>query len=216
MRPLLLILLGTLLAATAAAQSSKPSATSGFAERAGPPDASPQYFPTGVFAANPVLSDFCDQWYSKHLRAMGAESLLASSADKQTRAYRFLWLRTFHHPISILLRIRPDGSGQLDSVELNGHGGFDPGTIMTTQIVEVSKDQVNQFEGFIGAADFWASPTPNQNLTGRDGAQWILEGVKEQKYHVVDRWTPKDGAYREACLYLLGLSKIEVNKGEIY
>jgi hypothetical protein len=216
MQLLILIFISILPGIAPLAQSSKPQPAATFAESAGPPDANPQYFPTGVFAANPDLSDFCARWYSKHLRAMGAESLLSASTDKQTRAYRFLWLRTFHHPIASLLRIRPDGSGQLDSVKLTGAGGYEPGGILTTQSVEISKEQVDKFEALISAADFWASPTPDLNTSGKDGALWILEGVKEQKYHVVDRWTPKDGAYREACLYLLGLSKIEVNKKEIY
>lgn len=216
MRALILILLGILLALSTAAQSSKPEPAAGFSESEGPADANPQYFPAGVFATSPEISDFCARWYSKHLRAMGAESLLAASTDKHTRAYRFLWLRTFHHPIAVLLRIRPDGSGQLNSVELNGYGGYGPGTILTTQIAELSKDQVDKFEGLISAAEFWASPTVDQNRRGTDGAQWILEGVEDEKYHVVDRWTPKDGTFRKACLYLLGLSKIEVEKKEIY
>jgi hypothetical protein len=59
-------------------------------------------------------------------------------------------------------------------------------------------------------------PVDPQAKRGFDGAQWILEGVKDQKYHVVDRWTPRDGAFREACLYLLKLSQIGISPKEVY
>jgi hypothetical protein len=50
----------------------------------------------------------------------------------------------------------------------------------------------------------------------RDGAEWILEGARDGRYHVVARLSPQDGTYREACLYLLNLSKIEVEANWVY
>lgn len=47
---------------------------------------------------------------------------------------------------------------------------------------------------------------------GNDGAEWILEGVNGGRYHVVDRWTPGAGAYREACLYLLKISDLGIDE----
>lgn len=59
---------------------------------------------------------------------------------------------------------------------------------------------------------------PEIDDSGLDGAQWILEGVKEGRYHVVDRWTPQIGDFREACLYLLKLSNpsIDLSREDIY
>jgi hypothetical protein len=208
MRILALTCLSIILGASAFSQSSKPTFAPGFAESMGPPDANPQYFPKGVFDPTPELADFCARWYAKHLRAMNAESLLKKAADKQARAYRFLWLPTFHHSISVLLTVRPDGSGQLSSVELSGKGGYEPGSMLATKIVELSKDQVNQFNAMSGIVDFWTAPTVDPQRQGDDGSEWILEGVKDQKYHVVTRWTPKDGPFRDACLYLLKESQI--------
>ena len=53
-------------------------------------------------------------------------------------------------------------------------------------------------------------PTEDSRL-GNDGAQWILEGMKDGRYHVVDRWSPDGGDYRAACLHLLKLSGLGVN-----
>ena len=41
--------------------------------------------------------------------------------------------------------------------------------------------------------------------------EWILEGVSEGRYHAVDRWTPRDGDFREACIYLLELAGVETD-----
>jgi hypothetical protein len=203
-------------AATASAQSSQSEHMRAFVEAAGPPDANPQYFPVGVFSDDPDRSEFRARWYAKHLRAMGEESLLSAAANNEFLGYRFLWLRTFHHPIAMKLRIRPGGSGQLTSTEMTSAGGYDPGKPLTTQIMELSKEQVDQFETLVRASDFWALPTSDPVLGARDGAQWILEGVRDRKYHVADRWTPKDGTFREACLYLLKLSQIKVSPKEVY
>jgi hypothetical protein len=36
-----------------------------------------------------------------------------------------------------------------------------------------------------------------------DGARWILEDVRDGKYHLVDRWSPDTGTFREAALLLV-------------
>jgi hypothetical protein len=60
-------------------------------------------------------------------------------------------------------------------------------------------------------ADFW-NMTPNELPRGLDGANWIIEGAKKGKYHIVDRWSPEDGPFREAALYLINLSKLKIDK----
>lgn len=54
----------------------------------------PAYFPTDA------VSKFQTEWYSKHLAAMKEASLYASENDA-VESYRFLWLRSFHHPVAV-------------------------------------------------------------------------------------------------------------------
>ena len=42
----------------------------------------------------------------------------------------------------------------------------------------------------------------------------VIEGVKKGKYHMVDRWCPEEGAFREAALLLIKLSRLKID--EIY
>jgi hypothetical protein len=184
-----------------------------------PPDVNPKYFPAGVFSEYPDISDSRSRWYAKHLRAMSEPSLLDAAKNNSSDSYRFLWLRTFRQPIAIRLTIRPDGTAQLTGIELTGKGGYDPGIVATTQIVELSQDQVHQFQDLLQTTEYWSMPTVDSKLHEeliRDGAEWILEGVRDGRCHVVARLSPKNETYREACLYLLKLSKIEVEANQVY
>jgi hypothetical protein len=149
------------------------------------------------------------------LRAAHEPSLLDMARDKSVLIYRFDWLRTFHQPIIVRLVVNQDGIGRVTAIEMTGQGGFAPGVIAKKQTLEVSKQDVAHFQGLTKAILYWTMPT-EAGPVGNDGAQWILEGVQSGQYHVVVRWTPKVGPYREACLYMLRLSKIDVNPKQIY
>jgi len=55
-------------------------------------------------------------------------------------------------------------------------------------------------------------------VLGVDGARWVLEGVKNGEYHVVDRWSPEAAGDKVAssqefarlCRYFLRLGKVDV------
>jgi len=42
---------------------------------------------------------------------------------------------------------------------------------------------------------------------GNDGSEWIIEGVKNKKYHMVTRWTPS-GNFRSVGEYLISISRV--------
>src|SRR5215471_17992706 len=71
------------------------------------------YFPPEALNQNAKLDDFKVQWYSKFLNAMHEPSLWEMPKTQKTKTYRFLWLRSFHHPVSVRLDVNSDGSGLL-------------------------------------------------------------------------------------------------------
>jgi len=163
------------------------------------------YFPVKAFDDGWRGTDGSfDEWYGKHLRAMGESSLL-DIKNGDTEIYRFLWLRTFDHPISVRIE-RTAYSFRLTSIELNGAGGYEPGRKLRTDNVEIFSDQWCHLTSLLDRAKFWSEPTVDPDLPGNDGSQWILEGVNDERYHIVDRWTPQNGGIRDACIYLLRLS----------
>jgi hypothetical protein len=183
-----------------------------------PPDANPQYFPEGIFddsSDSGSFKDFKARWYSTYLRAMHEPSLLEESKDGSLTAYRFLWLRTFRHPIAVRLMVRVDGTGSLSGKVTSGAGGYEAGNMTWNESVDISEAHVEQFIGFSQKAEFWTSRTRG-SVGGADGAQWIMEGVHNGIYHVVDRWSPTKDDYATMCLFLLRLSKIPVNAKDVY
>jgi hypothetical protein len=155
-------------------------------------------------------------WAPQHLIAMKEPSLFAQ--EKATREeYRFLWLRTFDKPIAI--RIWSDAPGaQMRVVRLSGAGGYDPGHIESDTTIKISPEDWKRFRDCIAKAQFWQMPTkqPLEEELGFDGSQWILEAREAAKYHVVDRWSPREGAYSDCCRLLVTLAKLQIPKDEFY
>lgn len=138
-------------------------------------------------------------WYSKRLRDLKESPLLSLTDEDET--YRFLWLRSFHNPIAI--HISKTGSRPFMVVkELRRMDRNDPREFLEEHSRSFTIPEWNGFMLRLEVARYWQLPA-NESLFAEDGAQWILEGYREGRYHVVDRQTPAAGAYRDACLYLL-------------
>jgi hypothetical protein len=147
--------------------------------------------------------------YGRYLQAMEEPSLLDPvEADKEI--YRFLWLRTFDHPMSVRIE-RSLTETKLIFTELSGRGGYDPGTIIRHEEKSIDDTLWCGFFTLIDQADHWKLGEDKEG-GGQDGAQWIVEGVREGRYHLVDRQSPSESDYREACLYLLQMAGVDPEK----
>jgi len=183
------------------------SAETGLATNVTPQQES--YFPDGIFDQKVETNNFIYQWYSKQLKALGEPSLYKQQGDKSKQIFRFIWLRTFHNPISIRLEVnKNDGSGTLYVKMLDGAGGYDPGKIKEDFKKHISKEDVNRLIKLLERENFWKLSTKG-GLKGFDGAQWIIEGLQDGKYHLVDRWSPNEGV-KDIGLFFLELSGLKV------
>ncbi len=167
-----------------------------------PPDKNPRYFPPGVFTETGDNGDFKAHWFGSSLRALKEPSIseVAAGADS---VYRFLWLRTFHYPIAVRIILRRNGTGTLTVKMSNGQGGYEPGTMIVNSSRALTSKETAPILELVAALDFWHAPTEPANpiapdgtvQVGLDGAQWILEGLQNGKYHVIDRWSPKKALF---------------------
>ncbi|HZS04476.1 MAG TPA: hypothetical protein VFD58_06540 [Blastocatellia bacterium] len=90
------------------------------------------FFPAGKLDSRPQAEQFVVEWYSEHLKAMAEPSLLTLSGV-QIECYRFLWLRSFHHPVAV--RIWREGNDRfIVAKELDGAGGYEPGRLVINQV----------------------------------------------------------------------------------
>lgn len=149
-------------------------------------------------------------WYSKHLKAL-EEPVLSDTLP--TKIFRFTWLRTFHNPIVIGIENLNDSISLYWKVS-DRAGGYEPGKIIEHERKLLTQNEWNAFTIEINGLNYWNLPSAYHGLSGKDGAQWILEGKELGKYHVVDRWLGRE--IEELCLELLGLTNLKIKKKDIY
>jgi hypothetical protein len=171
------------------------------------------YFPPGS------LDDFHVQWYSKQLKALHEPSLWElSQKDPGAEVYRFLYLRTCNHPISVRLTVTKTGSGWLYAHMTSGTGGYAPGGIRRVNHSWQTHSKTQSLLASFDTAGFWTLSTiETTTRVGLDGAQWVFEGVRNGQYHVVDRWSPEQGdRLRETGVLALKLARFRLRLREIY
>jgi hypothetical protein len=162
------------------------------------------FFPAGAFDPNNVkLDSFKSRWYSEQLTALKEPSLFDARQNGTVQSYRFLWLRTFHHPVTIRILIHADGSGTVITKMSDGAGGYKPGKLIVDKTESLSPDRVKKLGEKIQRLGYWKLPLRDTNREGLDGSQWVIEAVDHGTYHLVDRWSPENGPVRELGLYFI-------------
>lgn len=163
-----------------------------------------QYIPRDTFAKSyPGSDEARRRWYSTSLLRMAEPSL--SCGDWQgVETYRFLWLQSFAHPIAVRVT-RQGRRTELLAVQLSGIGGGDPGAVLQRVRKELSIVDWGLLESALWRSGFWSLPTSG-NMYGLHGEQWVVEGRRNESYHIVDRWSPPEGAYRDLGLFFFDLA----------
>ncbi len=164
-----------------------------------------QFFPGGGF------SDFEANWYGEALTRMEEPPLAGS--PRELKVFRFMLLPTWGHPVAVRLTIR-DGQGTIEAKRLGGFGGYDPGMLVDSGSVSLSDAQVTAFLTLFGKLGFERLGTRDRER-GKDGSEWILEAAENGSYHVVVRWSPRDGTAKRgltdfvaACEWLFRTSPL--------
>lgn len=153
-----------------------------------------------------------EDWYGSHLRAMAEHPLCHrdGALDAATETYRLTWLPSFHHSIVVRVDRRENGY-RFEAKQESGAGGYEAGHLARDTAFALSAADAEMFKHLLAAAAFWTLPSipPPSNDVGGDGAQWVVEGQRGTRYHVVDRWSPHDSAdahYRRLAEWLLAKS----------
>ena len=156
---------------------------------------------------------FVNTWFSKQLTGLDEPKLYK---DYNFETYRFTWLRTFHNPISIRLEKR-DNEYLLFVKRANGAGGYSPGKLVQNDTIRITENQWDNVISKIYNLNFWEIPTVEKsNLIVMDGAEWIFEARKNDKYNMVYRQSGKGTEIKELCMMLYDLSGLKIKKKEIY
>jgi hypothetical protein len=171
------------------------------------------YFPADAFG-----DEFLREWFSTVLLRLNEPSLYERSKPVSSQSYRFLWIRAFHHPVSIRFDVGRDGIAVLTVKVASGNGGPSPGHLIENRTRRITKERTAWFLGQINALEFWTLRSRyNSQPPGPDGAEWVIEGIKDGNYIVVSRSPPENGAVRSLGLALaLDLANLKIPSKEIY
>ncbi|MDB5438517.1 MAG: hypothetical protein JWM33_944 [Caulobacteraceae bacterium] len=163
--------------------------------------------PPSALGSMPVVSPFENTWFSQQLSAAKEPSLSSPETTSEQGAgdrLRFTWLRSFHPPVIVRLEGVGTKAPHLIAKQLSGTGGYDPGSVDMSLDRALTAQEGQALTDALSAAKLTTLP-PECSL-GLDGASWLVELADSKGYHLIKRWSPKEGEVRTLGLFLLGLT----------
>ncbi|MGD9155418.1 MAG: hypothetical protein PVG90_07945 [Bacillota bacterium] len=168
--------------------------------------AAPVYFPKGIFSRFAEADRSNARRYTRYLLALREPSLYGMKRNPKAVQFRFLCLRMFDQPFAIRVKALANGGGRLYFKASDGTGGYRPGNLVTQKTVKLNKTQMQSCLSKFTRYHFLRLLSQANNLDGYDRVPWVLEGVLNGKYNLVERLSPSHGSVRKLGLYMLKLS----------
>lgn len=188
------------------------------------------YFPDQIFAGKRTRDNsFYTRYYSKFLNGFGEPSLYEDTSKHES--YRFLYVPSWDYAISVRITKINNNSFELDckqgtlsksKIDSNKDSMILKLSIKSTLRCAELKSywdttkiyQWDTVEQKLANASFWNLPTTSDSVDAVDGTMYVLEGIKNENYHVVHRLSPekikyfKGDQFREICLHFLKLASV--------
>lgn len=134
-----------------------------------------EFFPCGMFYdAGDHAS--CEDWYGKHLKALG-ELPLHRMVEQDAEIYRLLLLPTFTRPLCVRIEHRP-AETRLMAARLSGRGGYEPGVVDKKQERLVKQAEWERARQILARPALWQTPRQNSRHYTLDGTVWVLEHAR--------------------------------------
>jgi len=134
------------------------------------------------------LSKAINEWYSQELFALDEEAIY----DSKSQIYRFSYFPSFSDPFVVRIEIKSDGTADVYYKIGKGNAYGDGGGISKSKTAKLSIDETNEFLELLDRTKFWELTTEDDDI-GLDGYDVCIEGVKDEAYHIINRWCPDSG-----------------------
>jgi hypothetical protein len=172
--------------------------------------AAPEFFPM----------ELAQTYFAPYLRKMEEPSLYAMRNDTNLTVYRFLYLRSFHDPISI--RVQPQGEHAIIKIARLKGPRLPEAKKLPDMTLSTNKAIITNLAKILEESGFWRAPSGEEPM-GVDGAFWVLEALDRGRYHVMDRWSPDEDLerrklqpFKETCLHFLRLGQLDLATERVY
>ena len=145
-------------------------------------------------------------------------------SNPKVEIYRIFVSPTFSHALSIRI-VKQDKEYFLIAKYLSGQVGYDWGKLKGEKKRRIKEKEWQKLLDLLKEASFWQLPSnekePEPNEKGEeticlDNTNWYLEGVKDGKYHVVDRYCPESQGFKAIGLYMVKISKLGVKESDLH
>jgi hypothetical protein len=156
------------------------------------------YFPPKTFTS--ADAEFQIRWFTLSMYRLGEKPLWPASGEAPT-TYRLTYIPSgmiqlpygpvstpaFSGPTAITFSLLPDGSARV--AIRTSYFSRDGSSSEVDETRSATDNQLQQFFAQLEKANFWTTPTelPRTNVQGAD---WVMEGVKDGKYRTVARRCP--------------------------
>ena len=151
--------------------------------------------------------------YTRQLKRLNEPGLYTKQVDSGVTIYRFTWLRSFHHPVSIRLECHGD-KHILYWKEGKGAGGYAPKSIKRNGKKRLNIREAKACLQMIDSMQLDTLPHVNYMLK-YDGATWVLERKVANGYKAYSTNIP-DQKFQQLALLLLKYTNIRVKKDDFY
>ena len=163
------------------------------------------YFPNGM-----LRQDRRTEWKARSYAAMLEQPFTCFEGNAEV--YRLLYLASFEYPTSI--RVWREGNQyQIAIKQLSAElaTDVDPKNLTFNVTRSITVEEWNKIQELLNKSNYWSMQSLDVREPGLDGTSFLLEGKKDGKHHVVDRWVPEDENFLELGSYLVGLTKLTWN-----
>ena len=188
------------LSCTACTDATLPEPTTSEAVRPTcPAKTSDDYFiPAESFGPNRETDAFVRQGPTRVLSEAG-ESSLSCGASSSVESYRLVWIHSMVPRQPLVAHVSRVGSNW-KIAGLGSSGGPSAAKIERRERV-LSHDEASELVRSVKNAEFWSTSAWFPGPPVSDGGIWIIEGRRDDVYHVVRRWGLSAGS-----LFTLGVT----------
>ncbi len=147
--------------------------------------------------------------YEEMLQTAREVDWLPRADDHRFEGFRLIWWRSFHERIVIKIEQSPLASPVVAVATLDRLATGGTNELKTTRQRLSDPLELSQLRALAEEVGFWAAPAvvARPGWVCVDGARWVVEGVRDGRYHHVDRHCPED----DSVAKLLGLHLIELS-----
>lgn len=162
-----------------------------------PTFAAPNYFSPDCAIANDFYSDALAS-------AREPSHIEQRKVSPDVETYRLTLHPSFLSRTVSRIEIHPSIGGRAFSYE-----SVAPGLDALSDQKTLKPNDIKQIRATFAGTDFWSMSSVVPCVGCRDGTMWLIEVVKDGKYHCVERWSPKATAFKKLGLVLLKFSGLD-------